>query len=285
MNQLANAEQAAFWNAQPGQNWVAHQADFDTINAEVLRLLLAAAAPAPGESVLDIGCGSGTTSFEFARAVGPSGHVLGLDISEPLLAHAEQRRQVAGLEGVRFVLGDAQVYPLPPGAADLAASRFGVMFFEDPVAAFRNIARGLRPGGRIAFAVWAGPELNPFFTLPLKVAVARLGPAAPTDPAAPGPMAFRDRDRVLGLLAEAGLVQGAVELVTTELHHPDGPDALLRIVPGVGPIARLMRETQGTAEDLAAIITALAVELEVYRTPDGLRLPAGILIVTARVPE
>ena len=281
---VANADQAEFWNAQPGRNWVAHQADFDAINAGVLQLLLAAAAPAEGETVLDIGCGSGTTSFDFARAVGPSGQVLGLDISEPLLAHAEQRRQAAGVGHLRFALGDAQVHAFPPGGADLAASRFGVMFFEDTGAAFRNIATGLRPGGRIAFATWAGPEVNPFFTLPLKVAVARLGPGAPVDPAAPGPMAFRDSDRVLRLLAGAGFVDAAVERVTTDLHHPGGLEAFLRVVPGVGPIARLMREKQGSAEDEAAIIAALAGELEPYRTADGIRIPAGILIYTARVP-
>lgn len=284
MDQPANAAQAEFWNTQPGQNWVAHQTDFDAIHAGVLRLLLAAAAPATGESVLDIGCGSGTTSFDFARAVGPSGQVLGLDISEPLLADAEQRRQEAGLAQVRFVLGDAQVHAFPPGGADLAASRFGVMFFEDPGAAFRNIAAGLRPGGRVVFAAWAGPEANPFFALPMKVAVDRLGPGAPVDPTAPGPMAFRDGPRVLRLLTDAGLVDAAVEEVTTDLHHPGGPEALLRFVPGVGPIARLMREKQGSAEDEAAIIAALASEIEPYRTPDGIRIPAGILLYTARMP-
>lgn len=284
MGRVVNADQAEFWNTQPGRNWVAHQADFDAISAGVLRLLFAAAAPAAGESVLDIGCGSGTTSLEFARAVGPSGQVLGLDISEPLLAHAEQRRQEAGLGQVRFALGDAQVHAFPPGAADLAASRFGVMFFEDPGAAFRNIAAGLRPGGRIVFAAWAGPEVNPFFTLPMKVAVARLGPGAPVEPTAPGPMAFRDSDRVLRLLTDAGLADAAVTEVTTDLHHPGGPEAVLRFVPGVGPIARLMREKQGNPEDEAAILAALAAEIEPYRAPDGIRIPAGILLYTARVP-
>ena len=204
----ANADQATFWNAQPGQNWVDFQADLDAQLSEVTDRLLAACAARPGERVLDIGCGAGGSTLALAAAVGAVGSVLGLDLSEPLLARAEERRRDLALGNVRFARGDAQDHPFAPGGFDLAASRFGVMFFADPVAAFRNIARALRPGGRLVFVAWAGPEHNPWFAIPQRAAVARLGPVAPTPPDAPGPMAFRDAARVTGLLEAAGLARG-----------------------------------------------------------------------------
>ncbi len=276
-----NVDQSEFWNAQPGRNWVLHDADLDAISANVSGLLLAACAPAPGERALDVGCGAGASTFALAAAVGASGAVLGVDISAPLLRRAEERRAALGAGNVAFALADAQDHRFEPGAFDLAASRFGVMFFADPVAAFRNIAAGLRPGGRIAFAAWAGPEANPWFTLPQRVAFARLGPVAQTPPDAPGPMAFRDVDRVCGILAAAGFSAAEGTSVPTDLHHPGGVEAVVRLAAHVGPTARIMRENNGTAVDEAAIAAALAVELAQFRSDDGVRIPARVNIFTA----
>ena len=166
----------------------------------------------------------------------------GVDISAPLLARAEARRAELGLDGVGFILADAQAHPFAPQGFDLVASRFGMMFFADPVAAFANMRRGLRPGGRIVFAAWAGPERNPWFTLPLRIAEARLGPGAPSDPDGPGPMAFRDLARVRGLLAAAGFAAADAALAQTELHHPGGVARSSTSPSDVGPTARLLRE-------------------------------------------
>jgi len=282
----ANADQSAFWNAQPEQNWVSFQATLDAQMSEVTEALLAAAAPRPGERVLDIGCGAGGSTFPLAAAVGPSGRVTGLDVSAPLLARAEERRRELGLDNIRFVEADAQDHPFDPAGCDLAVSRFGVMFFADPVAAFANIARALRPGGRLVFAAWAGPEHNPWFAIPLQAAIARLGPIAPAPPEAPGPMAFRDAARVTGLFAAAGLREARAEPIDLGLPNPGGLDALVDLIGNIGALPRVLREKAGTPEDRAAILAVVRDAFAPYATPDGgIRLPARIILFSARAGD
>ena len=284
MVHASNTDQEAFWNDQPGRNWVARQADLDAMVGEITDCLLAAAAPEPGEAVLDIGCGAGDSTFALARAVAPSGRALGLDLSAPLLARAEERRRELGLGNVDFEIGDAQDHAFAPGGFDLAASRFGIMFFADPVAAFRNIATALRPGGRMVFVAWAGPEGNPWFALPQQAAVDRLGPAPAMPPEAPGPMAFRDLERVVGLLRAAGLDRCRGEARDVELRHPGGIEAALDLAGAIGPIPRMLRDKGGTAEDRAAILDGLRAGLEPFRSPDGIRVPARINLFSAVRP-
>lgn len=279
-----NAGQVEFWNAEPGRNWVAHAADMDAMMRGILDLLMAAAAPHPGERALDIGCGAGASTFALAEAVGPTGAVLGLDISAPLLERAEAHCAGRGATNVRFERADAQDHPLAPEGFDLAASRFGVMFFADPVAAFRNVRTALRPGGRIAFVAWAGPEVNPWFATPQRIAVARLGPVDPVPPEAPGPMAFRDADRVCGILTAAGFEDVVGETVATHQHHPGGVEAVIRLARDVGPTSRVLRERNGTPEDQAAILAALAEDFAQYSGPDGIKIPAAINVFTGRRP-
>ncbi|MDN2566578.1 methyltransferase domain-containing protein [Aquibium sp. A9E412] len=284
MSETPNAAQAEFWNAQPGRNWVAHQDDLDALHAAVTELLLEAAAPRPGESVLDVGCGAGASSFAVAEAVGPNGRVHGIDISAPLLARAEARQAAGAAGDVAFTLADAQVHPFEAGGYDLVVSRFGLMFFADPPAAFANIRKGLRAGGRIVFVAWAGPQHNPWFAAPQAHAEARLGPAAPSAPEAPGPMAFRDAERVCAILAAAGFAAPQGRAVDIALHHPGGLEAVMGIVPHVGPIARMLREKDGTQDDRAAILAAIAEDFARYRTPDGIRIPARVHLFTAGNP-
>ena len=170
---VANAGQSDFWNTQPGELWARFQPDLDAMHDGVLDHLIAVCDPQPGERVLDIGCGAGASTFALAGAVTGSGHVDGLDISVPLVARADERRLAKRMTNVRFLVGDAQDYSLPPESYDLVTSRFGIMFFADPVAAFRNIAASMKPGGRIVLAAWSGPEHNPWFARPQKIAAAR----------------------------------------------------------------------------------------------------------------
>jgi SAM-dependent methyltransferase len=284
MVHASNADQAAFWNDQPGRNWVARQADLDTMIREVTDRLLAACAPEPGGTVLDVGCGAGTSTFALAEAVAPSGSAHGLDLSGPLIGRAEERRRELGLGNVTFEIGDAQVHAFERGRFDLAASRFGIMFFADPVAAFRNIATGLRPGGRMVVVAWAGPEANPWFVMPHQAAVERLGPAPQMPPEAPGPMAFRDIPRVLGLLEAAGLERCRGEGLDVELHHPDGLEAALDLAGHIGPIPRMLRDKGGTPEDRAAILDRLRAGFERFRSSDGIRVPARINLFSATRP-
>lgn len=279
-----NAEQAEFWNSAASRYWVTRAADFDAINRELTERLLAACAPEAGEQTLDIGCGGGTTSFALADAVGPEGSVLGLDISEPLLSLAETRRQGRGDANVAFQLGDAEVHRFEPAGRDLVISRFGVMFFADPVAAFRNIGAALRPGGRMVFVAWGGPEANPFFALPQAAAAARLGPLPDVPPEAPGPMAFRDPARVAGLLRAAGLAEVRAEPTDVDLHHPGGVEAMVALTTSVGPVSRALRETGGTEADRAAIAEALRTAFAPFATPDGIRVPARVIYYFAARP-
>jgi SAM-dependent methyltransferase len=253
------------------------------MHAGVTDLLLAEAAPAPGEAVIDIGCGAGATTLAFAAAVGPAGRVLGVDISGQLLARAAERAAAAGLGRIGWLHADAQAGPLPDGF-DVAVSRFGMMFFDDPVAAFARIGATLRPGGRLVFAAWGPAEANPWFGEAFRAALRRLGPAPPTAPDAPGPLAFADRARVLGLLRDAGLADCAAEARQVGLHLPGGLAAALDLAGDVGPAKRLLRERGGTAADRAAIADELAARLARYVTADGIRIPAEVNLFRARRP-
>jgi len=177
---------------------------------------LAALAPRPGECVLDIGCGGGETALDLARAVAPDGTVVGVDLSAAVLAFAQ--RTAKGCERVRFVQADAQVFPFEPASFDAAFSRFGVMFFADPTAAFINIRRSLRPNGRLAFVCWRALEENQLDVLPLRAGSAHLPPQPAHDPDAPGPFAFANSDRVRGILERAGFGEIGLLPVTSRLE-------------------------------------------------------------------
>ena len=197
----ANEDQIKFWNEKAGRDWTELQERMDTNLSTMHDAIMAFAAPRPGETVLDIGCGTGTTTLALADAVGAGGRVTGLDISEPMLGLARQRAK--GRENMSFVLADASAHPFKP-EHDLLFSRFGVMFFDDPVPAFANLRRALKPGGRMAFICWRTPKENLWASAPLAADRPFLPETPPADPLAPGPFAFSDPERVTSLLGAAG---------------------------------------------------------------------------------
>ena len=274
-----NALQADYWNSESGKVWLQIEGFMDTALAPVLARLLARLLISPGERVLDIGCGTGASTLAAAALAGPSGHVMGLDISAPLLDRARQRAQ--HVPGVGFVLADAQTYAFIPASHDAVLSRFGVMFFSDPEAAFANIASALLPGGRMVFAAWAPIEGNPWFKVPRDVAVDRLGRPAPSDPLAPGPLAFQDPDRVRGILRAAGLAD--VQVVTEELllTPPGSLAEVAKTVTRVGPASRIIAERAGTEADAQAIINGVMQEFAGFAVAGALALPATIHLVSA----
>ena len=209
-----NAAQAEYWNCVAGQKWTDHQQHQDQVLSPVSDRLIAAARPKQGDRVIDVGCGCGATTIEFAARVSPGGEVLGLDISEPMLGRARERAE--GLP-IRFERADATVHAFKPEAADLVASRFGVMFFADPARSFANLRSGLKVGGRLAFACWREARQNPFFILPLREAGKHAPPLPETDPEAPGPFAFASEARVRRILSEAGFADVALEPHDLEL--------------------------------------------------------------------
>src|SRR5262245_55479152 len=185
MTAAGNEAQVAYWNGPIGHLWARAQEKRDRDHAPMTEAALKLAAAQPGESVLDIGCGSGTTTLRLAEAVTDAGRVLGIDISAPMLAVA--RRHARELDThVRFIEADATDYKFEPHAFDLAFSQFGVMFFADPVATFSNLHAAIKPNGRLAFICWRASTENPWSAVPESAAKPLLPPIEPLPPDAPG---------------------------------------------------------------------------------------------------
>jgi SAM-dependent methyltransferase len=234
-----------------------------------------------GERVVDVGCGFGVTSVELAHRVGPGGRVLAVDVSAPMLARA--RARAANLPQVTFVEGDAQVHPFPPGEADALFSRFGVMFFADPVAAFANLRRALRAGGRLGFVCWQAMDRNPWRRVPVTAIARVLTLPPPPPPDAPGPFAFGDADRVRGILDGAGWHDVAVQPLETEvwLGATADLDATVRFVLDAGPAASALRAA-GDRSLHAAVTDVVRGALAPFHQAGGVRMPAAAWVVTAR---
>ncbi|EPX83664.1 class I SAM-dependent methyltransferase [Salipiger mucosus] len=278
-----NAAQQAFWSTGPGQHWVRLHRELDTLHTRLTDLILQAARPQPGARVVDIGCGAGAVAIAAAQQVGPSGHVLGLDISEPLIEVGRDRAASLAC-APDFTVADAQTWAHEGAPFDLCLSRMGLMFFADPVAGFANILGHLRPGGRLVFAAWAAAEHNPWFSRTKALAAERLGPGTPGDPDAPGPMAFRDTARVLDLLSRAGATDARAEVHDTTLESPEGAAAAAELTQHIGPVPGLLRETGGTDTDRAAITAGIRAAFAEYEDEDGCHVPARVNLFHARRP-
>jgi SAM-dependent methyltransferase len=280
----ANAQQDRFWNDVAGPLWVRAERWFDRMLGPHGELAVIALDPQPGERVLDIGCGFGTTTRQVAEAVGPNGSVHGVDISSPMIERARERS--AGHSLVSFAVADAQVAALaePDAPFDAVVSRFGVMFFDDPVAAFTNIRRAVRAGGRLAFVCWQGPGQNPFFALgPSLIRPMLPDPPPPPDPLAPGPMAFADPDRVRHLLDDAGWSDVVVTPHSVpmrfDLDGSDGTEAAMAQVTE-SELGRLARQ-QLDDDRYQQFVGRLREELGTHRRDGVLQLDSNIWVVTA----
>lgn len=277
-----NADQIAYWNGPNGERWVRRQHEQDGLLAPVAEVLLDRAAPQPGEFALDIGCGWGGTARALAERVVPGGRVLGIDVSELMLARAREL-QAPGL-AVEFALGDATLYPFAPGAADLLFSRFGVMFFADPARSFANMRQGLRHGARVAFACWREPRENPWLMLPLQAAyrhVPRLPEVGPEDP---GAFSFAAERRVRDVLGRAGFAGIRLEpvVLSLDLAIGGGLDAAVGTAVGIGPASRAL---EGQPAPLRAAATqAIRAALASYQSGNRVALGGAIWIVTATNP-
>jgi len=270
------AEQAAFWNGPGGQGWLASYARIERSIAEVGEIALRAAAARPGERVIDVGCGTGGTTGALAAAVGATGHVLGADISEPLIAAARSKR----VPNAIFVVGDAATHPFEPASYDLVFSRFGVMFFGEPVAAFKNLQQALKPGGRLAFVCWRTPQENPWGLVPVRAAAPHLPPMPRPGPEEPGQYSFGDRARVERILKEAGFGAASLE----PLDRPIWMGADVAEVVGnagrFGPMARAFAEA--TPDQIDKAKAAIAEALRPHQSAAGVVLPGACWLVTAK---
>jgi SAM-dependent methyltransferase len=278
-----NAPQAELWNGAVGRRWLERREWQDAVFQPIDQSLATAAAPRAGERVIDVGCGCGATTIDFARRVSPGGEVVGVDLSAEMVERAREL-DPAGLR-LQFRLADAAIHPFAPRSADLVVSRLGVMFFADPTLAFANLRAALRPGGRIAFACWRAAKLNAWVTTPVREALKHAPPLPETDPEAPGPFSFASGDRIRGILAATGFEAIAVTPHDLVLDIADGKglEAAVEVAQTLGPMGRML---EGRSEGVRAAVAAdIRAALAGVAVGDRVPLAAAIWIVTARNPE
>jgi SAM-dependent methyltransferase len=264
-----------------GPRWVGLEGFVERRVRAVNDLLLARSGVKAGERALEIGCGTGAFTVPLAAAVGERGEVLGADISAAMLAGAKKRLAEARLANVALVEADAQTHRFEPGRFDLIASRFGVMFFADPAAAFTNLLAAARPGGRLCFACWAALDDNEHWLIPYRVALRHLGPPEARPPRAPGPMAYADPDYVRSFLGAAGFAEIAVAR-----EHPDifastaGEEAEHACI--MGPSGRLIDEKKPDEATRQTIRREIEDAFAARFHGGKAVLPSTVFLVTAR---
>jgi SAM-dependent methyltransferase len=275
-----NREQADAWNGSEGRNWAELADHYESSAAAWVPVIIETAAIGSGERVLDIGCGNGGSTFAAALAA-PRGHVTGLDISGPLLESARRRAAERGIDNVTFEQADAQVHALEPDAFDVAISKFGAMFFADPVAAFTNITGALRHGGRLALLAWVPLAGNEWLTtLRGALAVGRDLPAPPVG--LPGPFGLADPDTTRGFLTDAGLVDIALEQVDRPFVPGATVDEAMAFAGATGIVQGLLHDLDD--ETRAEALSKLRDALTAHLTPDGVVLGSSAWAITARRP-
>ena len=272
-----NADMRAFWDGQGGHTWVARQAHTDITLTPVTSALLAFAAPRPGERVLDVGCGCGAPTLDFARAIGPSGRVAALDISGPMLAEGEARAKAAGLSNIDWRKADPATAALE--GFDLLASAFGMMFFGDPVAALANMRRAAAPGARMAIVCWRALAENPWMEVPMNAVAGHLPPRPKAVPHAPGMFAFADPEHVTSVLTAAGWAPPRFEALDLDLDIAAGRglDEAVAQSTQIGAVNSWLRNQP--SEVVSAAVASLREALAPHADGAGVRLPGAMWLI------
>lgn len=279
----ANAEMIEYWNGEAGKRWAQLDDMMARLLAPIAEALIEHGDLADYRSAVDIGCGGGSQSMLLAERLGPEASVTGVDISEPLLEVARQRAASAsGVARMDFLHADASQHEFAADSFDLLFSRFGVMFFDDPEAAFSNLHRAMVPGGKLLFSCWQSIQDNPWVWLTVQAALEHLPPPPPPQPGEPGPFAFADPARVEEILTGAGFSDVSVD------HHPvnmrwsegssleENVERLLQI----GPVSRLLMDQPGEVREK---VRASVIEVLTPHYDDGvLNLSGATWFVTAR---
>ena len=274
MTDLPNSEQAEFWSDGGGLDWITFDTQLDALFAGVNAALLEQVSPKPTDQILDIGCGTGATTRDFAKH---ADHVHGIDISTTMLAHAQK----SAPKNTTFTRADAQTEPLTTAHYDHLTSRFGVMFFESPAVAFTNLRSALKPTGRLTMACWAQFKQNPWFTIPRFIATDLLGSPPSHDPYAPGPFSFADTKHTIDILSKAGFTDPQVQTLDIPLSIEGDAKTAANLSAYIGPADSVIRAQGGTASDKAKIIAATEQKLRDFEVKGSVTVPAKIHIYTA----
>lgn len=279
MTDAGNEQQRDYWNGKDSREWVVEADRFDAMLAPFADLLLDAAAPTSTDRVLDVGCGNGATTLAAARRAA-QGEAVGFDISEPMLGVARERAAAEGLSHARFVLGDAQTDALD-GPYDSVISRFGIMFFADPVAAFTNLRDALAPGGRATFVCWQSVPANPWVMVPTAAILEHVPPPEMLAPDTPGPFRFCESGSLDAVLGAAGFVdvRSTGHRQPMLLGGPSTYEDAVEFVVGGGMTRRALGDAP---EDVRArALDAMRDALVPYRVDEGIRLDAAVWLVEA----
>lgn len=281
---MSNDEQIAYWNGEAGQKWAQKDGMMAQMLSPIAEELMAHAAIKGSRAVVDVGCGGGSETVLLADHLGPQAKVLGVDISAPLLDVARERlaERPELAARVDFLQADAAMHAFTPGSFDLLFSRFGVMFFDDPEAAFRNLRSALAANGRLAFTCWQKMDLNPWVVVPLRAALQHVPAPEPPAPNAPGPFAFASTNRIQQILQSAGFTD--IDVAHHDLHMRWGNNGDLassaRELLNIGPVGRLLADQD---DEMRQRIYASAIEAMAPFFQDGqLSLRGAVWFVTAR---
>ena len=283
---MDNQLQKDMWNGRAGASWVRHNSLLEELLSEPGRRCMDLFSLPPEPQILDVGCGCGNQTLEWASRLDPSSKITGVDISEPMLALADDLKSAnhSSLQAdVSFLLGDASESLFPEGSFDAIYSRFGVMFFADPMSAFATLRSTLKPDGQLGFVCWQSPALNPFFAAPMQAALTVLPPPPPAKPGAPGPFGLSDRERTADVLNAAGFRDISVQPLKLELSAGASRtfDELFQDLIQIGPAAALIAESDPALVEQArfAVYEKLT---EFYSPGAGVQFEANFWLVSAR---
>jgi len=281
MTDQPNAEMAEFWNGKGGKSWVTQEARLECSLRPFGQQAMAAGAIKAGQQILDIGFGCGDSTIELAGKVGSEGQVHGVDISVAMVDAAEKKATQMDIANVSFECADAQTKAFPGDGYDLVFSRFGVMFFDDPIGAFKNIYSALKPGGRLAFICWAPRDQNAWVGLPLQVVAKHLTLPAPPGLDEPGPFSLSEEARVSGILGAAGFSNIAVEPFQTPFVLGGDVDEALSFLMQLAPSGSAINNAEADDETRARIAVDMAELLNSHDSDKGVTMGAAALLVTA----
>ena len=275
-----NPDQGKFWNEEPGLSWVENDRLMSERLESISQLLLENLDLRPSGRILDIGCGGGGTTLALAKRAPPSAQITGLDISKPLLDLAAQK--CADHENINFVLADAQAHRFALQKFDTVISRFGVMFFENPVKAFQNIKSALTVEGRLHFVCWAPLEENEFFYAPLQAALQHTDQPFIAPGRAPGPLAFSDAAYLRSLLEEAGFQQIEIAKTPTQVTTKDSPEEDAKLLMQIGLATRIMTLAEMGEAERAEVFRSMLAQSAACHQDDKISYDATVYIVAAR---